>query len=137
MSTEATLALQKALRSRLNASSALKAIIPAGNIGLDSRRPEAMPCVLIGPANINFADDYDQFYHELFCDVHVWAADAGLTTVKSTAEVIRQIVQAGSWVVEDHQAISVKLASARYLRDPDGVHSHAVLTIEAILQATS
>lgn len=135
--TEPTLAVQKALRARLIANAAVTALVPVANVGLDDRRPDAMPCILIGPANCTFMDRYEQFFDEAFCDLHVWTDEPGLSSVKEIAGAIRSALDAGVLNAEGFRVINSKIASARYLRDPDGVHAHGILSIEAILQATS
>lgn len=136
-SVEPTLAIQKALRSRLIASPAVTALVPVGNVALDARRPEAMPCIVIGPANVSFGDNFDQFFDEVFCDIHLWSNESGISSLKPIAAAIRGAVESGQWIVEGHNAIRVTMANARYLRDPDGIHVHGVLSIEAILKANS
>lgn len=96
-----------------------------------------MPCILIGPANCTFMDRYEQFFDEAFCDLHVWTDEPGLSSVKEIARAIRSALDAGVLYAEGFRVINSKIASARYLCDPDGIHAHGILSVEAILQATS
>lgn len=134
MSAEPSLAFQTALRARLVASRDVTRLVPATAIR-DAARPEVVPCILLGVAHVNPADRYEQFYDEVFADVHVWSTE-GLSAVKAISHVIRGVIEQGAWIVEDHRVINARLASVRFLRDPDGVHSRAVLSIEATLQQT-
>jgi len=135
--TEPSLAVQKTLRSRLIASSAVTALVTVGNVALDARRPEAMPCIVIGPATVNFMDCFDVFFDEVFCDLHLWTNESGLSSVKEIAGAIRAVIDASVLTIEGFRVVNSKLASARYVRDPDGEHVHGILSVEAIVQATS
>lgn len=130
--TEPSLALQALVRSRLVASPDLVALVPADHVLDKNRRPEVFPCVLIGEG-MTLPDEglaRDRFTVTL--DVHVWAEEPGLATVKTiTAHARAALVP--PFVVPGFHVADLRIASTRFLRDPAG-YGHAVVTVEALMK---
>lgn len=132
--TEPSLALQAAIRARLIAHAALTALVPAEHIFDRNKRPEAYPCILLGDGQTVYADDYDDFYDRAYADLQVWTKGPGLESAKGIASEIRAALPLGVWQVAGFSVPRVKIASARFFRDPSNEFSRAVLTVEAIMQ---
>jgi hypothetical protein len=132
--TEPSLALQKTIRARLIAAGAVTALVPADAIFDRSARPERYPCIIIGEGYSDYADRFESFHDATVSDLHIWTEEAGLIGAKAIAGAIRAALQDGPWAVDDHLCTNLTVARARFLRDPDGMHAHGVVTIEAILQ---
>lgn len=137
--TEPSLALQTAIRTRLVASADLLALVPADCILSRSSRPEAMPCILIADGNVLFADNYDDFYDTVTTEIHVWAREEGAKLAKTIVGAIRETlpVPPFAWIIPGFTAPSVKVTGARYIRDPDNLHSHAIVSVDAIMRKAS
>jgi hypothetical protein len=131
---EASLAVQKAIRARLVDTTELLQLVPAENIFDRHHRPERFPCVILGQAFALYPDYLDVFHTSVTADVNVWTDQPDMVDVKTIAAAVREALWQGPWSVDDHHCVNLRMEAARFLRDPDGIHGHAVLTIEVILQ---
>ena len=129
---EPSLAVQKTLVARLKNPEiyqlAKVAVIDRGG------RPEVFPCIVIGQAHTIFPDYFDTFSISTIADLHIWTKEDDLVSVKSIAGFAREALWRGPWTVEGHRCVNIRIEQARFMRDPDGVHSHGVMTVTAILQ---
>lgn len=127
--TEASLAAQKLVRGALAGSLAVVALVPVDNILDRNDRPAPLPSIILGEAQ-TLADDSDCLaLAEIFLTLHCWAREVGLTEVKLIAGAIRRAVR-GLEGEADGFHVSLSYADARFLRDPDGETSHAVVTLQ-------
>lgn len=133
--SEASLAAQKFLRTLFINRAALTALVPATSIFDRNDRPEVFPCILIGEATITADDAACIVADEIFADCHVWTTENGLAACKNIVGEIRRSVKDASDVV-DGFALDAYFDSAVYLRDPDGIHSHAVVTLKILSEDT-
>ncbi len=131
---EPSLALQAAIRSRLVASSALTALVPAANVRDANGIPAVFPCVLIGEGMSSPAGDISRQRHDVVLDLHIWVAETGLVTAKQIAGAIRAALTDTVWAAAGLHVADLHVASSRFLRDPDGIHSHAVISLSAIVK---
>jgi hypothetical protein len=134
MSTEPSLALQKLIRGRLLAATAVTSLLPADNILDRNGTPEIFPCILIGGGYTDHADLIESFHETTFADVHVWTEEPGLSEAKAIAAAVRNALGGRPWAVEGHRCINLTVSRTRCPRDPNGSYGHAVLSVEAILQ---
>ncbi len=125
--TEASLSAQRAAVVAMRASGPLVALVPTLNIFDRSGRPEVFPCIIIGEGQ-TVGDDVDVVDHsEVFLDLHVWTKEDGFVACKDIAGEIRRalrrlVVKQGPFdLAFNHQ-------DSRFLRDPDGEHSHGVVS---------
>jgi hypothetical protein len=130
---EPSLALQKAIRARLIATSAVTALVPAANVLDKNNRPEVFPSIIIGEGQTVPGDGLARNRHTVFADLHLWASEAGLMQAKAIAGGIRQAFAAPFYTIDGHHVADLHITSTRFLRDPDGQHSHGIVTIEADL----
>ncbi|MCC6736517.1 MAG: DUF3168 domain-containing protein [Bauldia sp.] len=129
-----SLALQAAIRQRLATTSAVTALVPADAIFDRHGRPERFPCVLLGEGQTLYSHLWDTYADTVFADLHIWAEEPGLSGAKAIAGAIREALLDGALTVADHRVSDLAVASARFLRDPGGLHSHGILTVEALMQ---
>ena len=127
---DASLAVQKCIVGRLAAA----AIVPVNHVLDKTGRPERFPCVIVGPAFTLFPDYADSFHIETTADVHIWTEDDNLASVKKLTGAAREALWLGPWHIDGHSCVNLRVQQARFMRDPDGIHAHAVLTVTAILQ---
>lgn len=131
--TEPSLDLQKALRDRLIASSAVTSLVPAGHVLDKNGRPEVFPCILIGEGETMPDDGIARNRHQTFADLHLWATEPGLAGVKAIAGAIRGALSDGPLNVDGFRVADLRIERSRFLRDPDGIHSHGVVSLHARL----
>lgn len=129
---EPSLAVQKTLVTRLKNP----AIYQLSGVAVIDRggRPEVFPCIIVGQAHTIFPDYFDTFSISTVADLHIWTKEDDLVSVKSIAGYAREALWRGPWTVEGHRCTNIRIEQARFMRDPDGIHSHGVMTITAILQ---
>jgi hypothetical protein len=131
----ASLSVQQAIRSRLVATSAVTALVPASNILDRNALPAPDPSIIIGEDQEVDDGDLQRRRIRIYSTVHVWKRERGLTGVKAIAGAIRTAVQSGRIVpIEGFHVADCHIAGTRYLRDPDGETAHAVITIETLVQ---
>jgi hypothetical protein len=130
---EASLELQKAIRSRLVAASAVTALVPATNIVDRNGTPAVFPCVLLGEGQTVPGGDIARTRHDAFLDLHIWAKETGLVTAKQIAGAIRAALADSVWSIPGIHVADLHVTSSRFLRDPNGLHSHGVLSLSANL----
>ncbi|MGY3575284.1 DUF3168 domain-containing protein [Bradyrhizobium sp. USDA 4504] len=131
-----SLDLQKAVRARLLASAGLMAMIPADNVLDVTGRPERMPSVIIGEGQTVYRR-WDATVHTT---LHAWFQEPGLVLAKQAAGLIvdamRVDVQRDGAVSLDHfTVLDMRASDTRFLRDPHGSFSHAVINVAAIVKA--
>lgn len=128
------LALQKALRARLAAFPAVTALVPPANIGDRHGRPAAFPSIVMGEdQDVDAELDLERRFRRVYVTLHVWDRSPALVTVKGIAAAIGQAIRT-DLALDAGRLVDIKFASARYLRDPDGVTAHGVVTLEALLE---
>lgn len=133
--TEPSLALQKAIRGRLIADAGVTALVPATSIFDRHARPETFPCVILGDAQLAWdPEPLDRDRVTVFADLHVWQREGGMAGAKSIVGAIKQALDGGWWVLDQHSVADLHVPTVRFLRDPSGEHSHAVVTVEATLK---
>jgi len=132
--SDPSLALQKLIYARLSGDAGVTALVPATSILDRNHRPEQFPGIIIGEGQSVLGDYIQDSYHdEAFIDVHIWVSEIGLTTAKAIAGAVKDAIRTGPWSVDGYYASNVRTVSARYMRDPDGMFSHTVLTVKGIL----
>jgi hypothetical protein len=130
----ADLAFQKVVRVRLVTDSAVTALVPSSSILDRNERPVPMPSIIIGEGQAVEGDRLDRRDQRLFMDLHVWVRETGLTGAKAIAGAIRTSLHGPHLAPTDgYQFGDCRVSSVRYLRDPDGEASHAVVTLEALV----
>lgn len=130
---EPSLDLQKAIRSRLVASSSVTSLVPAAKILDKNGRPEVFPCILIGEGETMPDDGVARNRHQSFADLHLWQTEPGLAGVKAIAGAIRGALSDGPLSVDGFRVADLRIERSRFLRDPDGIHSHGVISLQARL----
>ncbi len=130
---EPSLDLQKAIRDRLTSLSVVTSLVPASAILDRNSRPEVFPCILIGEGHTVPDDGLARKRHQTFADLHLWKTEAGLVGVKQIAGAIRQALSDTILVTDHFYVADAYIEQSRFLRDPDGVHSHGVMTVAARL----
>ena len=131
--TDASLALQKAIVTRLkSAASGLPAIL-AGRVY--DAVPADAPCPYVEIADgQTIADDAECLDGvEVFLDLHVWSRAVGAVECRTIAGLVRTALHKASLPLEGWALIDLMHRDTRFLSDPDGVTTHAVVTVRALI----
>lgn len=129
----ADLAVQRAVRARLVATAELVALVPALSILDVNQRPAPVPSIIIGEGQTLEGDRTDRRDQRIVLGLHVWKKEPGLRGVKEIAGAIRKAILSARLADTDgYQFGDCRVPSMRFLRDPDGETSHAVVTVETL-----
>lgn len=133
------LAIQAALIGTLRATGAVTALVSTRVYDIPpALQPGAMPTfpyVTIGEAQsiTERADCLDGTEH--FVDLHAWSRAPGFVEVKRIAGAMRAALHEAEIEVSGYRLIDLAMQDVRYLRDPDGLTSHAVLQFRVLVDA--
>lgn len=130
---EPALDLQKALRARLVGASVVTSLVPASAILDRNARPAPFPSIIIGEGQTTPDDGIARNRHMVFADLHIWATETGTVVSKQIAGAIRAALNDGRLTLDHHRVVDLRILSTRFMRDPDGLHSHGVVSVEARL----
>lgn len=129
---EPSLELQKAVRARLVASTAVTTLVPAASILDRNGLPATFPSILIGEGQTVPGGLISRTQHQVFLDLHIWVKEAGLATSKQVAGSIRAALSDTRWTVTGLHITDLYVSGSRFLRDPNGSHSHGIISLSAI-----
>jgi hypothetical protein len=130
------IALQKAVRARLVGSPQVVETVPATSILDRNERPAPSPSIIIGEGqSIDEGESISRSLTRVYMDLHVWKKEDSTAGVKAVAGAIRSAMKYGPWPdVDGFHIADCYTQAARFMRDPDGETSHAVVTISAKVQ---
>jgi hypothetical protein len=129
----ASLAVQVAIRNRFVATPALIALVPAENIIDRNARPNPDPSIILGEDQEVDENRIRRNVVRIYSTLHVWKKEDSLEGVKAIGAAIKAALRAGVASSPAYRISACYVASARYLRDPDGETSHGVVTIESMV----
>lgn len=136
MSTDPSLALQGAFVVRIKAlnTEAQSRVYDTVPRDTNGNITATFPYVSLGEATVTYngADCYDG--SDSSFDIHVWSRAPGFPECKRIADAIRTEFNLAEFNITDHTLELLELERAQYLRDPDGITRHAVLTFRALTQ---
>lgn len=133
------LEVQKALRARLIATGAVTALVPALHILDTNQRPAPIPSIILGESQaVDEGTSLRRAHTRVHHTVHVWTREASTQGCKAICGEIRRAIHAGRLALPAGLACADQLVSSmRFLRDPDGEHSHGVVTVEVLVSETA
>lgn len=138
--TDPSLDLQGAVVKALKADAGVKAIVGAGVFDTVARKPDGspnvpFPYIALGDTQMlpEFAECTDAATN--FVALHLWSRAVGFPEVKRLGAAVIKALHDTTLTLASGTLQSLLLNSSHYLRDPDGLTSHAVLTFEALTDA--
>jgi hypothetical protein len=132
-----SLALQKAIVARLKADAGVNAII-AGRIYDAVPGNAVKPYVSFGPFQMlpEHGDCLDG--GEAFVTLDGWAAGPDTVTVKQLGAAVAKALDLAPIVLDGGQRlVEMSIEQTQYMRDPDGITAHAVVTVHAYTEPTA
>lgn len=127
-----SLALQGAINTRLRSQVS----------GVANRVFDRVPADVVFPyvelGEFQTVDDGAQCHdgHEVYVTLHVWSRGIGQVEAKTIAGAVRGVLhEAELNIGSAWQFLELAHQDTRYLKDPDGLTSHAVLTFRALVAA--
>ena len=131
----ADLEVQKALRGRLIASAAVTALVPAANILDTNQRPAPRPAIILGDSqSIDEGTSLRRSHWRIYHTLHIWVREPSLQRAKTIAAAIHGELRTARLLLGGGlHCGDLHVTGQRFLRDPDGEHSHGVVTVEALV----
>ena len=132
----AELALQKALRARLSSAGDVVALVPASAILDRNERPNPCPSIVIGEGqSVDENDSIARTVTRVYMDLHIWVEEPSTEVSKRIAGAVRKAIHSANLQLDPgFHCVDCRVRGSRFLRDPDGKTSHAVTTIDALVQ---
>lgn len=129
------LAIQKAIYKRLTTTPEILALVPLKNILDRNQQPKADPLILLGSDQIvDDGSDVKRCNWRIYSTIDIWKIENGLTGTKAISGAIRQAIRNGKPELDTgYHCADWYVSTTRFLRDPDGEHSHGILTIESLI----
>lgn len=133
--SEPTLALQTAIRSRLISTPAVTALVPASRIIEGPTRPERFPSIIFGRGQTVFAGRAYSWRHVwAYLDIHIWTLEGGTEAARQIAnETDRALVEPLTMPGFELLDGNFTITAAQFFRDPDALHGHGVMSVQALL----
>jgi hypothetical protein len=132
----ADLAVQKALRARLVASSGVTALVPADHILDVNQRPARDPAIHLGESQaVDQGDSIARKLTRVYHTLHIWKKEPSLVGAKQICGAIRTAIHSGRLGLDaGFHAVDGFVSGQRFIRDPDGESSHGIVTVEVLVQ---
>lgn len=132
-----SLALQKAIVAALKADAGVNAIV-AGRIYDAVPGGAVKPYVSFGPFQLlpEHGDCLDG--GEAFVTLDGWAAGPDTVQVKSLGIAVAKALDRAELALDASQRlVAMSVEQTQYMRDPDGITAHAVITVHAWTEPTA
>ncbi|MGY3527698.1 DUF3168 domain-containing protein [Bradyrhizobium sp. USDA 4452] len=138
--TDPSLALQGAIVAALKDDAGVSAIVAARVFDQVGRNPDgsptvAFPYIAIGDTQVlpELAECTDAA--SSYVTLHLWSRAVGFPEVKRLGAAVIKVLHDAALELAGGTLQSLLLNSTHYIRDPDGLTSHAVLVFEALTDA--
>ncbi|WP_406736979.1 DUF3168 domain-containing protein [Thioclava sp. GXIMD4215] len=130
----ADLEFQKAIRARMIASADVLALVPAASIIDRNQRPNPVPSIILGETQEVDEGGINRSRTRIYHTLHIWQKEPSLAGAKAIAQAVRMAFRGPRLSMPaPYTCGDLLLASVRFLRDPDGEHSHGVMVIEGLI----
>lgn len=125
--------LQVAIVTRLKAAAAVTAFVGARVYDSVPENP-TFPYITVGEGDetSDDADCVDGF--EISLDIDVWSRAQGFPEAKKISDEIRKALKSPELTIPTNALVDFRHRQTRFLRDPDGLTSHAVMTFEGFAE---
>ena len=126
------LEVQKAIRARLTTYAVG---VPAAQIIDANQRPSKLPAILLGDSQaVDEGTSLRRAHTRVYHSLHVWQREPSLEGAKTIAGAIRSAVHSARLTLAPGlHCADARVSSMRFLRDPDGEHSHGVVVVEVLV----
>jgi hypothetical protein len=132
---EPILPLQAAIRSQLIADGNVTALVPANSILDQNQRPSVIPALLLGEGQTIPDEGLARDRFQVFLDLHVWTEEPGTAVSKQIVGAIRNCLYDWTPSAAGLEVADLYVESTRFMRDPDTVHAHAIMSLTARVRA--
>lgn len=126
-------ALQRAITERLKASPPVAAMIGA-RVFDKVKRGADFPYVSFGPSQVvnDAADDFAG--STVIMQLDAWTREEGFMQARALHGVVREALDCADLALAGYRLTLLSYESASFLRDPDGLTSHAAMSFRALVE---
>lgn len=126
------LEVQKGIRARLTTWAVG---VDPDNIRDTNQWPASMPAIILGDSQaVDEGTSLRRSHTRVHHTLHVWTRESSLEGCKTICGEVRRAIHSGRLVLAAPlHCADVRVSSTRFLRDPDGEHSHGVVVVEALV----
>lgn len=126
--------VQRAIRARLVSEPAVIARVPAANI-VDTGDTRLRPAIILGESqSVDEGTSLKRAHTRIYHTLHLWARESSTESVKATGAAVARAIRTGRLILpEGLHCADMRVSGQRFLRDPDGEHSHGVLTLNILV----
>lgn len=122
--------IQAELVRRLRASTSVTDLVPSSAIVDGFAVPQTYPSIVVGEdqqvGTGSYINSPSTGLSEVYLTLHVWTRSTGFVVAKNIVGAIGAALR-GLWSVGSAQLLC-ELQGTRFLRDPDGISQHAIMT---------
>ena len=124
--------VQKAIRARLTTYAVG---VPAAQIIDANQRPSKLPAILLGDSQaVDEGSSLRRAHTRVYHSLHVWQREPSLEGAKTIAGAIRSAIHSARLTLAPGlHCADARVSLMRFLRDPDGEHSHGVVVVEVLV----
>lgn len=129
------LEVQKGIRARLTTWASVMDLVPPAHVLDTNQRPAPVPSIILGDSQaVDEGTSLRRAHSRVYHSLHVWTREPSLEGVKTICGEIRRAIHSGRLVLAAPlHCADVRVSSMRFLRDPDGEHSHGVVVVEVLV----
>lgn len=127
------LELQGEIIKRLKADAGVAALVN-GRVYDSVPAGAVFPYVSYGPSDLVTDDAECLVAFDGFHQLDAWSRTPGYPEVKKVAEAVRRALHDAPLPLPTNALVFIEHRSTRYLRDPDGLTSHAVIQLETVIE---
>lgn len=133
--TDPSLALQGAIISTLKNDQVVSGFVVGRVFDSVPTPSPSFPYISLGDAQV--LPELAEFTNaaDLFITLHIWSRAVGFPECKRIGAAVTAALHDATLTLADGTLQSLLLDSSRYLRDPDGLTSHGILTFAALTDA--
>lgn len=131
--------VQKAIRARLISNTAVAALVPPAHVLDVNQRPAPDPAIILGDSQaVDEGTSLRRAHTRVYHTLHVWKREPSLEGVKTICGRIRTAMLGERLALPAGlHCADLLVSSMRFLRDPDGEHSHGVVVVEVLVAEVS
>ena len=134
----AEMEVQKAIRTRLVSDETLRNLVPVAHVLDTNQRPAPMPSIILGESqSVDEGTSLKRTHTRIYHSLHLWAREPSLVRSKAIGAAVAAAMRTGRLALpEGLHCADLRVSGQRFLRDPDGEHSHGVVTLEILVTET-
>ncbi|MFN4102646.1 MAG: DUF3168 domain-containing protein, partial [Pararhodobacter sp.] len=119
----------------LISNATVMALVPAAHILDTNQRPAPRPSIILGESHsVDEGTSLRRAHTRIYHTLHIWVREPSLERSKGIASAVVAEMRKGRLVLPAGlHCADLRVSGQRFLRDPDGEHSHGVVTLDILV----